>query len=404
MSVVSKIKTIFCLIKQKFCAVKGRRIVFSSFNGYYSDSPRSVSEKIHELDKSIEIIWLVNQKNLAQLPKYVKGVSIENRLQCAKVRGSAAVLFDNVYAGQESTLTSKSMFSRVAFKILTWLKKKKRQKTYTTWHGTPLKRMGRDQLGNNVYDFNCYNTTMILGNKFTLDIMNRLTFGKINMVLLGTPRNDMLFGDKRDLYKDKLAVPSDKKVLLYAPTFRNDGKDCFGKNVQRSGLNQLYEMDIEQLLNAFKTRFGGDWVLVCRFHYHVEKMVNWKELEIKYGGKIINGNKFDEMSEYLACSDALLTDASSSMFDYIHTQRPCFLYFPDLDNYQNKERGFYVSIDELPYTCAENCSELIDNVLNFDEKRYLQGISQVLENFEYVDDIQSSERVARFVLEEAFKN
>ena len=396
---------VFGLFKQKFTPIKKDVIVFTSFNGHYSDSPKYISQKIHEIDNSLKIVWLVEKKYLSDLPEYVIGVDIKDEKTCKRYLCAAHVLVDNVYAGKETSLSSNGIISKILYKFLTWLKKKKNQLVFTTWHGTPLKKMGRDQIGNCVNDFACPNTTMILGNQFTLDIMQRLTFGKIDMQLIGCPRNDLLFEKAEEAdYKNKLGLPADKKVVLFAPTFRNDGKDCDGKNVMRSGINQLNSMDVDKLLSALSEKFGGEWVLVCRFHYHVEKMVEWDNLNKKYNNRIINGNKYDDMAEYLAASDLLITDASSSMFDYMHTEKPCLLYFPDLDNYKNKERGFYVDVEELPFACSVDFDGLVSDIENFDSEKYVAGINLLKDKFGYVDSINSAEEVAKYIVEETKKS
>ena len=400
-----KVKAVFLLLKQKFTPVNKDLIVFTSFNGHYSDSPKYISQKIHEQNENLKIVWIVENKYLNDLPEYVMGVDIKNEKACNRYLGAARVLVDNVYASKETSLNSNGLLAKILYKFLSWLKKKKNQLVFTTWHGTPLKRMGRDQIGNSVYDFACPNTTMILGNQFTLDIMERLTFGKVNMRLLGCPRNDLLFErGKESYYKNKLGLPTDKKVLLFAPTFRNDGKDCDGKNVMRSGINQLNSIDVDKLLSLLSDKFGGEWVLVCRFHYHVEKMVDWSSLNKRYNNRIINGNKFDDMAEYLAASDLLLTDASSSMFDYMHTEKPCMLFFPDVDNYKNKERGFYVEIEELPFSCSVDFDGLMNDIKNFENEKYLEKVNQLKCKFGYVDGINSAEEVAKYIVEETKKS
>ena len=126
-------------------------------------------------------------------------------------------------------------------------------------------------------------------------------------------------------------------------------------------------------------------------------------MEEKYGGKIINGNKNDDMAEYLACTDFLITDASSSMFDFALTGRPCALYFPDLKNYQGKERGFYIPIESLPFPCAETFLNFIEVVKDFDKVQYSQKIAKMMEEFGYVEDENSAKKVAEFVLSEALR-
>lgn len=395
------IKRLLKLIEYKILPIKKNLWVFTSFEGQYSDSPKYISERLYEVNPSIDIVWLVDREKINQLPQYVKGVDISGA-EAKLIRCRASVIVDNIYGGNGFYLREGSRVEKIKLKIVERLVAKKGQHIYTTWHGTPLKRMGRDQIGNKVFDFVCPNTTMLLGNSFTLDIMRHLTYNKIQMELIGSPRNDILFKgqDERVKCKIKLGLPNEKKIFLYAPTFRNDGVDVQGKNVLRSGINQLKEIDLDELFRILNVRFGGDWLLVLRFHYHVTNMVDWEELNEKYDGRIINGNVNDDMAEYLMCTDVLLTDASSCMFDFAITKRPCFIYFPDLDNYQNKERGFYLDINSLPFSIATTFDELATNMMMFDEKKYIFGIESMLQELGYNDDEKASERIVDYILGE----
>ena len=71
--------------------------------------------------------------------------------------------------------------------------------------------------------------------------------------------------------KRRLNIPVDKRVILYAPTYRGEGRGSGNRNVNESGLNQIKEIDFKTLFNILSKKFGGDWVFVGRFHYHVDK-------------------------------------------------------------------------------------------------------------------------------------
>lgn len=393
---------IFKALNYKYSKVKKGRWVFSAFNGHYSDNPKYVSEKLHEMDPSAEIIWLVEKKYMSLVPDYVTCVDISDE-EAIAFRNTAEIVVDNAYAQKVYHIIGDSFLAKQKGKVQQFLLRKPTQKIYTTWHGTPLKRMGRDQLGNeDICGFVCGNMTGFFNNRHTADILKHMTFDQMKTVLTGSPRNDLLFCDtaKTAELKEKLGLPKEKKVVLFAPTFRNDGKDIEGKNIERSGLSQLKEMDIPRLFASLSEKFGGEWVLICRFHYYVDSMVDWADLERKYPGQIINGNLHDDMAEYLACTDVLITDASSSMFDFALTKRPCFLYFPDLENYRSKERGFYMSLDELPFPCSEDFAGMIRQIEGFDAAVYGRGVDAMLDMLGDTDDGHASERVVNYILSE----
>lgn len=383
----------------KISPVKRNRVVFTSLSGQYSDSPKAISIQLHEMNPSFEIVWLVKQGIIGELPDYITPVVIGS-WKAQWYRGSARVMVDNVFADHATTIYGDDSYAKLRAKIYLFLHNKKRQLRITTWHGTPIKRMGRDQIGNHVTDFLCNDMTMILGDQYTMDIMKRLTFHRIPMELIGTARNDVLFDQTyAAAIKQKIGIQADKKVILFAPTFRSDGQDNEVRNVQLSGINQLQEICFDALFAALQHKFGGEWVFVCRFHYHVADEVDWVELEQKYPGKFINGNQLQDMADYLACSDVLLTDASSCMFDFSLTKKPCFLYFPDLERYENSERGFYIPIRSLPFPIAITQDQLIDHIKNFDPVSYETALLKMKQEFLFVDDGHASEKIVQYIIE-----
>lgn len=399
----NKIYTIVSMLKRKFKKVNKNKIVFTSFDGHYSDSPKYISIAIHKLAPDIEQVWLINEKYSNLIPDYATAINI-NSEEATQHKISARAIVDNVYATRAYEQITAGVLASFKRKVFSWINKKNGQYIFTTWHGTPLKRMGRDQIGNSVYGFSCPATTMLLGNKFTLDIMRHLTFSNIKMKLIGCPRNDILFAsdEKKNEIKERLGLPLDKKIVLFAPTFRTDG-NMSKKNINRSGIDQLSQIDFDKLFLVLNKKFNGNFVFVGRFHYHVEQMINFDELNKKYPNKIINGNLHDDMAEYLAATDVLLTDASSSMFDFALTKRPCFLLFPDLTYYKDSERGFYLDINTLPFPCSKNFDELCNDILNFNPIVYENKIDEMLSSFGYVDDEGSSERIANYILKKLKK-
>lgn len=385
----------------KLIPVKKNRIVFTSFNGHYSDSPKYICEKMHELNESLELIWLVEEKFKDLLPKYVKSAKYGTR-EALYYYASAQIIVDNVYGEKETYLYDMAKREILKYKFYTFLNKKNKQRVYTTWHGIPIKKMGRDHVGlRKIYDFGCPNTTMILGSKYTLDIMKHLTFGKIKMQLInGSPRNDILYNKKLTFIneiKTKLGLPLDKKILLFAPTFRTES-GSFEKNVKRSGIEQLNKMDFERLFNLLSNKFGGDWALVCRFHYHVEKLVDWETLKEKFGNRIINGNQNDDMAEYLLCTDVLVSDISSCIFDFAVTKKPIFCFFPDYQFYRDEERGLYIDTEDFPYKVAKEFDELAYDIESFNKDEYEMKLKKFINQYGSGDEKNSSLEIAKFIL------
>lgn len=397
---LKKLGIVFRLLLYKVSPVRKNRFIFTSLNGHYSDNPKYISEALHEINPNAEIIWLINKCRKDEMPKWVKWYDIDS-IKSEWIRGSGIAYIDNVYCNREYTVFDGKRYGQQVGWLLSHLKYKKKQKAYTTFHGVGVKKIGLDQVGNSIEDFLCLNTTMILGSQYTIDIMKRVTFNKLRFLLMGSPRNDLLFQKTdRSEAKEKLGLPKQYKMVLYAPTFRNDGPDVQNKNIQKSGILQLDKLLNQDFFDSLSKKFGGEWILVCRFHYHVEKEIDWNAINESYPGRVYNGNLNDDMAEYLCAADILITDASTSMIDYAITRRPCFLFFPDYIHYRDEERGFYTPLESWPFPLAENFRELIDEIISFNQEEYESRINDMIKEMGSVDDEMSSKRIAEFILNE----
>ena len=162
-----------------------------------------------------------------------------------------------------------------------------------------------------------------------------------------------------------------------------------------SGLYQMKNLDINNLLTKLSNKFGGEWCFVFRTHNLVFQKI--QEEGLKINENVINGNKFDDMAEYLVCTDLLLTDYSGSMFDYLLTKKPCLLYTPDLENYKNNERGFYLNIDKLPYKPCVTEEELIKEIEDFNEEKYICKVNEFLVKIENTETGEASKKVVDII-------
>lgn len=381
---LQKIINLFLL----FSPTQNNTVLFNSFNGQYSDNPKYISEKLHSINNKIDIIWTVSSKSKENsLPEYINTVTYLS-YQYFKYLYRAQVVVDN-YAGLRVSHACSSFINN-------YLKTLKRKKQYniSTWHGTPLKKMGIDEpeFKNTKINFQTCSDYVLAGNRFTALTLQRIFQNHLPVKLIGTPRNDVFFDSTIDYFaiKRRLDIPLDKKIVLFAPTFRN--------NVELSGLGQMQMFDFDSILNAFSDRFGGDWLFIFRFHDNVLLKIDENIYKNNISKRIISGNKGDDMAEYLLCSDVLITDYSSSMFDFALTKKPCFLFAPDRAFYEKQERGFYIDYDSLPFPKSYSCDQLIESIDLFDNEIYKKGIDKLLNDLGSVEDGQASLRVAMDII------
>lgn len=329
-------------------------VLFTSFEGQYNDNPKYISEQLHKLDKHIRIIWAKSWKGKDSMPAYVKIVPYYSiAFQIASVRSH--VLVDNVvgYRWRFAKFGDVHIKKRMQFK---------NQLNISTWHGTPIKKIGRHEY--NLQDdigFISSCDYLIAGCRYTQERLSE-AFSPIPVRLTGTPRNDILVNglskkQKSDL-KNRLGLPEEKSIILFAPTFR--------KSSVYSGSKQMEEFDIPRIIGLVTNYITHkECIFVYRVHHTVLKELKRLDVSEKLAGQVFDGNIHDDMAEYLAVADVLITDYSGSIFDFALTGRPCFLYTPDRENYINDERGTYIPLEFLPYPYADTTNELYDNIKNY---------------------------------------
>ncbi|MEK8143524.1 CDP-glycerol glycerophosphotransferase family protein [Streptomyces sp. M10(2022)] len=205
----------------------------------------------------------------------------------------------------------------------------------------PLKRIGRDLAGSPCADA-AYMASMphraaqwsvlVSPNSFATPILRR-AFGHTGEVLeCGYPRNDLLYAADRDKVADtvreRLGIPEGRRVVLYAPTWREDRPKRGGR----------YGLDLQLDLDRARECLGEDHVLLVRRHYLVGGSVPQSDF-------VRDVSRHPDVAELLLISDVLVTDYSSLMFDFAQTGRPMLFHTYDLAHYRDTLRGFYFDFE-----------------------------------------------------------
>ncbi len=378
-NIFAKLKKIE-LILLKALPVK-KCVLFNSFNGLYSDNPKYVSVLLHDSYPDVKIYWIIGNDSSEEIPDYVGKVPVRGFYH-DYMMSTSAVVVDN-FSG------IRRMEKKVPSKFAEIYTKDTRRVNISTWHGTPLKKIGFDipRIKNSKYYYTSSNY-IVSGCTYVKDCFFT-AFPGVKVNLYGTPRNDCLVRqqtvDNYKKLKNKLNLPLNKRIVLYAPTFRED--------VYESGVHQLEELDIQRLLFALNKRFGGEWVFVYRVHHEVFGKVDFNNLHEDIKSSVIPGNVGDDMAEYLQVTDALITDYSGSMYDFVLTGKPCWLFALDKQHYEQEERGFYMSISELPFSFSESIEDLYTSIECFDSVEYEYKIKVFLKNIGNVEDGNASKRI-----------
>ena len=374
-NLVVLIYRIMCLI----FPVKENRIVFDSNLGKsYSGNPRHIYEALvaHGLDMKWDCIWFY-ENDTYNIPGMSRQVRY-GRLRYLYYMATAKVwVFDS--------------------RQPEFLRRRKGTYYIQTWHGTPLKRLALDM--DDVFmagesDIDTYKNFfvknvstwdyLISQNPFSSETFRRCFDFHKEMLEIGYPRNDILFREntKEDniRLRRRLGLPLDKKIILYAPTFRDD----------EFSEEDKYEFQPKISFDVLKRELGDEYVMIVKYHYLIMDAVDWSP----YEGFIYHFDQSRDIAELFIVSDLLITDYSSVMFDYSILKRPMFFFAYDLDKYKNELRGFYFSYSgEMPGPISVTTEELIRDIKNYSPDEYSEKYEKFCKKYNSVDDGKASTKV-----------
>lgn len=349
------------------------KIVLSSYDGMgYRCNSKYIAEKLL-LDKApVELVWLVSDNGISDLPDGIKKVVI-NSPQFYK-----------------EVLTAKLYITNTVH--LLYEHKKEGQFFINTWHGYGPFKLAEGDVNKDAASRERYTKSngasdlFITASSFYTQIYRRSFYYQGEVLECGAPRNDVFFngnecGKKiRELYQ----IPQEKGIVLYAPTYRSMTGDAF----------ERYNLDWEHILGSLRERFGKEYIVVYKLHHYMQKLVSEKGMY----KDAVEATFYPDIQELLAAADVVITDYSSLMWDFSLQRRPVFLYQNDEDEYTN-DRGFYAPVSEWPYPKAHSQEELMEQIMGFDEDKYITELNVFLKKYGSCDDGHASERVAEKIME-----
>lgn len=350
--------------------IRNNKIVICNYFGKgYGDNGKYIAEEIIKQGLKYDLVWLLREEliGMVEFPAEVRVVkygSIKGLYELS----TAKVWIDN----------SRKFFYPI---------KRKDQYYIQTWHGgIALKKIEKDAA--NVLSKDYINAAkidskmadlFISNSEFCTNMYKNAFWYDKEIYEIGSPRCDILFSNQlpnkkkvRNYYK----INKEEKILLYAPTFRNNQS------------TDIYSIDYNSLLRILEEKFKSKWVILVRLHPNISSESNF----MKYSTNIINASEYDDMYELLSASDILITDYSSTMFEFSFMKKPVFLYTPDIEDYK-RDRNFYFKIENLPYKIAKSDNELQYTIKNFDENEYLKKLSLFLEQLNLFEKGQASKKL-----------
>ncbi len=352
---------------------KEKSVFFASFRGQYSDNPRAISECLHHMAPDIKIVWLIKPSFKQYVPDYVTIVPPTPRIALkAQARASAWVMN---YVNQKRLGDYKG---RDTFYI-------------QTWHGDRgLKAIGYLSENSKSKSFSGYDLEhcdlIVAGSDYGVKKARQGLRYDGEIIVEGMPRNDKLvnidkYSDEAAKVRQQLGIDNNVKVLLYAPTYRDE------KGSQQCAI------DIPSSIANLEAD-GKKWICLVRSHSLS------KGISTGTGTDYLDVTSYPDMADLLLIADLLITDYSSCAGDFLLTGRPLVLAHFDIKHYEEQGRSLWVNPVEAGYLVARNQEELnhiLSNLSSYDH----QAIADKINRFYGTKETgRSSEAVVRRILKE----
>lgn len=317
-------------------------VLFESFGGkQISDSVLAICNEIVRRDLGLKLYWTVTDMGMP-VPEGTEPLLVNSSAWMEKLRGSRYLVNNNNFPAS--------------------FRKSPGQIYLQTWHGTPLKRIGNDiprtglslmyrQLMNREARYWDY---LLAQNDFAAKALPT-AFGYEGEVLnLGYPRNDALAGPdavaRRSAVRRMFGFEPYHYVVLYAPTWRDN---LSGSN----GYSRVEYLDYQRV----RKTLGANARILQRGHHNTSKSAAGQH------AGVLDVTHHPDINDLLLAADLLITDYSSVMFDYAVTGKPILYLAPDLDEYRDQTRGFYLDFETIaPGAICSSNDEVIDVLLNLE--------------------------------------
>ncbi len=355
--------------------------VFSSYGGrQFSCNPRAVYEEMRRRNPDLDYVWVTTEGQFG-VPEGARLLMQGSRAHYEAMAGARYVVSNDL--------------------LPRWFRKRDGQTCLQTWNGTPLKHIGLDierpqfstgliypeLIRKDAADWD----VLLSQNAFSTAIFRQAFGFSGDITETGYPRNDVLRHPHRDelagRLRDQLGLPPGQKVVLYAPTWRDDALP------QDGGYRFALQLD----LDAAAASLGDDHVLLLRMHSNVRGGLG----AIPGGGSVLDVTGYPDITALLLITDILITDYSSVMFDFASTGRPMLFFTYDLERYRDELRGFYFDFEsQAPGPLLATSAEVIAAVRDIDQvaRSYQQAQAAFTARFCSLDDGQAAARAVDVLL------
>ncbi|WP_327087604.1 bifunctional glycosyltransferase family 2 protein/CDP-glycerol:glycerophosphate glycerophosphotransferase [Nonomuraea sp. NBC_01738] len=318
-------------------------VFFDSYTGkQFSDNPKAVYEDLLSRGADFEMLWNVRDHQ-------------------AEVPDGAIAVRTNSREYFEALATSRYIITNAH--LPAWFRRREGQAVVQTWHGTTLKRIGFDiesvrfasadyqeRIETEVRQW----THLVSPSPWCTPILRRAFRFEGEMLESGYPRNDVLWRPEvADRVRERLGLPEGRKVVLYAPTWRDDEYTVRGQ----------YRCDLRLDLERLRRDLGDDHLVLVRTHPNVTALSGALD-----SGFALDVSLYPDIQELYLVADVLITDYSSAMFDFAVTGKPLLFYTYDLEHYRDTLRGFYFDFEaEAPGPLLRTTGDVAAALAGLDE-------------------------------------
>lgn len=348
--------------------IKGNKVVITNcFGKGYGDNQKYICDELIKREINTDIVWLVRNIDDDSIPNQIRKVKYNS--------------FKAIY----EIVTAKLWIDN--FRKPLYYRKRKGQYYIQLWHGCgALKKiefdvedkLSKDYKKSMINDNNMID--LMVSNSIFFSEKCRSAFRYNGKVLeVGVPREDALINNHQEMsreIKDILKIGK-SRVLLYAPTFRNN----FNKST--------YDIDFTKLMNNWKEK-KEDWIVLVRLHPHVSNMSDI----FNYDERLINVSNYPDMQELIAVADIIITDYSSIMFEAMEIDKKVILYANDINSYVD-ERGFYFDLKELPFPVTRNNNELLKSIN--DNRNFIDSYEKFKKKMGYYEGHNSTSVIVDYI-------
>ena len=324
----------------KFISTDYSLVLFCSYSGkFYNDSPKKIYEYMLKDPRctGLKYVWALRDPESVSIPG-----------DCEKIRIDGLKYFITALKAKV-WVTNVNIERGLRFK-------KKNQFYLNTWHGTSVNWVGNAVKGRDDFKWDYVDAFCYVGEYEREFIKHDFLVKDEALLPSGLPRNDDLYTvneERIEKIKKTLRIPLDKKVILYAPTWREStdgGESC----------NIRPPINIEKWRKELEDQF----VLIFRTHHYTKSM-----LGINYNNFVRDGSDYPDVNDLMIIADYLISDYSCIMMDYSILGRPIIEFGYDYDEY-SKERGFYFDLDkEIPSGILRSEEEVLSYITTADYKK-----------------------------------